>query len=263
MVRGAGFFPGSDLMSRRAFFHGGYLGMRVIVDPEYDLVSVFLTSIAATKPTRDPHIGTVGHVAHTFGTLACAGIAELEDAAQHPAARSHVTVIGTTSPISCAMPTATSRTSTSILIVLCATSAVPERSANAADGDAGRAAGGRASRPGRCARGRRAGRIVPRAPSAAPRPIGPAGGESLLYHGRGAAGGGRMPPPFLDAAGRRSPAQGSPGQCRARDPAASGGRGAGSPQIMPSRSAIRSPPMAPVKGLDMVERPCGGRREGR
>jgi CubicO group peptidase (beta-lactamase class C family) len=77
MVRGAGFFRGSDLMSRRAFFHGGYLGMRVIVDPEYDLVSVFLTSIAVTKPTREPRLGTVGHVAHTFGTLACAAITEL------------------------------------------------------------------------------------------------------------------------------------------------------------------------------------------
>jgi CubicO group peptidase (beta-lactamase class C family) len=77
MVRGAGFFRGSDLMSRRAFFHGGYLGLRVIVDPEYELVSVFLTSIAATKPSRDPRIGKVGHVTHTFGTLACAAIAEL------------------------------------------------------------------------------------------------------------------------------------------------------------------------------------------
>ena len=77
MVCGAGFFRGSDLMSPRAFFHGGYLGLRVIVDPEYDLVSVFLTSIAATKPTRDPRIGKVGHVAHTFGTLACAAITEL------------------------------------------------------------------------------------------------------------------------------------------------------------------------------------------
>jgi CubicO group peptidase (beta-lactamase class C family) len=77
MVRGTGFFRGSDLMSRRAFFHGGYLGMRVIVDPEYELVSVFLTSIAATKPSRDPRIGKVGHVTHTFGTLACAAIAEL------------------------------------------------------------------------------------------------------------------------------------------------------------------------------------------
>ena len=77
MVRGDGFFRGSDLMSRRAFFHGGYLGMRVIVDPGYDLVSVFLTSIAATRPSRDPRIGTVGHVAHTFGTLACAAITDL------------------------------------------------------------------------------------------------------------------------------------------------------------------------------------------
>jgi CubicO group peptidase (beta-lactamase class C family) len=77
MVGGAGFFRGSDLMSRRAFFHGGYLGMRVIVDPAYDLVSVFLTSIAATKPSRDPRIGKVGHVCHTFGTLAYAAISEL------------------------------------------------------------------------------------------------------------------------------------------------------------------------------------------
>jgi CubicO group peptidase (beta-lactamase class C family) len=77
MVRGTGFFRGSDLMSHRAFFHGGYLGLRVIVDPEYDLVSVFLTSIAATKPSRDPRIGKVGHVTHTFGTLAFAAIDEL------------------------------------------------------------------------------------------------------------------------------------------------------------------------------------------
>jgi CubicO group peptidase (beta-lactamase class C family) len=77
MVRGAGFFRGSDLMSPRAYFHGGYLGMRVIVDPDYDLVSVFLTSIAATTPRRDPRLGTVGHVTHTFGTLACAAITEL------------------------------------------------------------------------------------------------------------------------------------------------------------------------------------------
>ena len=34
MVRGQGFFRGSDLMSSRAFFHGGYLGMRVMVDTE-------------------------------------------------------------------------------------------------------------------------------------------------------------------------------------------------------------------------------------
>src|SRR4029450_6710448 len=51
MVRGEGFFRGSDLRGRRAVFHGGYLGTRLIVDPEYDLVSVFLTSIAATKPS--------------------------------------------------------------------------------------------------------------------------------------------------------------------------------------------------------------------
>jgi hypothetical protein len=83
MVRGAGFFRGSDLMSHRAFFHGGYLGMRVIVDPEYDLVSVFLTSIAATKPSRDPGIGKVGHVAHMFGTLAAASITDLQLVEEH------------------------------------------------------------------------------------------------------------------------------------------------------------------------------------
>jgi hypothetical protein len=77
MVRGAGFFRGSDLMTHRAYFHGGYLGMRVIVDPAYDLVSVFLTSIAATTPRRDPRLGTVGHVAHSVGALACAALAEL------------------------------------------------------------------------------------------------------------------------------------------------------------------------------------------
>jgi len=72
MVRGEGFFRGSDLMSPRAFFHGGYPGMRVIVDPTYDLVSVFLTSIIAIKPGLAPRIGKVVHVAHTFGTLAAA-----------------------------------------------------------------------------------------------------------------------------------------------------------------------------------------------
>ena|GEM_PF-787886 len=77
MVRGEGFFRGSDLMSPRAFFHGGYPGMRVIVDPTYDLVSVFLTSIVATKPGLAPRIGKVGHVAHTFGTLAAAAIDRL------------------------------------------------------------------------------------------------------------------------------------------------------------------------------------------
>jgi CubicO group peptidase (beta-lactamase class C family) len=77
MVRGAGFFRGSDLMSPRAFFHGGYLGMRVIADPEYDLVSVFLTSVTPRKEPREPRIGTVGHVTHTFGTVAAAAIADL------------------------------------------------------------------------------------------------------------------------------------------------------------------------------------------
>jgi CubicO group peptidase (beta-lactamase class C family) len=44
MVRGEGFYFGGDLMSPRAYFHGGAYGSRLLVDPEYDLVLVFLTS---------------------------------------------------------------------------------------------------------------------------------------------------------------------------------------------------------------------------
>jgi serine-type D-Ala-D-Ala carboxypeptidase len=77
MVRGQGFFRGSDLMSPRAFFHGGYLGMRVIVDPDYDLVSVFTTSVAKTRSVRATTFGSVGHITHTIGTLAAAAITTL------------------------------------------------------------------------------------------------------------------------------------------------------------------------------------------
>ena len=44
MVRNKSHFRGSDLMSSKAFFHGGAYGMRAIVDPEYDLITIFLTS---------------------------------------------------------------------------------------------------------------------------------------------------------------------------------------------------------------------------
>ena len=44
MVRNKSHYRGSDLMSSKAFFHGGAYGMRTIVDPEYDLITIFLTS---------------------------------------------------------------------------------------------------------------------------------------------------------------------------------------------------------------------------
>ena len=44
MVRNKSHYRGSDLMSPKAFFHGGAYGMRTIVDPEYDLITIFLTS---------------------------------------------------------------------------------------------------------------------------------------------------------------------------------------------------------------------------
>ena len=44
MVRGDAFFFGGDLMSPRAYFQGGAYGSRVLMDPEYDLALVFLTS---------------------------------------------------------------------------------------------------------------------------------------------------------------------------------------------------------------------------
>ena len=44
MVRGDAFYFGGDLMSPRAYFHGGAYGSRVLVDPGYDLAIVFLTS---------------------------------------------------------------------------------------------------------------------------------------------------------------------------------------------------------------------------
>lgn len=44
MTRNKSHYRGSDLMSSKAFFHGGAYGMRAIADPEYDLITIFLTS---------------------------------------------------------------------------------------------------------------------------------------------------------------------------------------------------------------------------
>jgi hypothetical protein len=38
---------------------------------------VFANAASKTKPGRDPRIGKVGHVTHTFGTLVCTAIGEL------------------------------------------------------------------------------------------------------------------------------------------------------------------------------------------
>jgi CubicO group peptidase (beta-lactamase class C family) len=76
MVRGDNFFRGSELMSPRAFFHGGHMGMRAIVDPEYDLITVFMTSIVATDPDVSAYFGHPGQIHHTFGTMAFAAVAE-------------------------------------------------------------------------------------------------------------------------------------------------------------------------------------------
>ncbi len=77
MVRGQNLCRGSDFMSPRAFFHGGLLSMRAIVDPAYDLVTVFLTSMLATAPAISAIHGDAARIHHTFGTLAHAAITEL------------------------------------------------------------------------------------------------------------------------------------------------------------------------------------------
>ena len=77
MPRGPSFYRGADLMSPRAFFHGGHMGMRAIVDPDYDLITVFMTSIVATDPDVSAYFGAPGQVHHTFGTMAFAAVAEL------------------------------------------------------------------------------------------------------------------------------------------------------------------------------------------
>lgn len=77
MLRGDNFFRGSDLMSPRAFFHGGHMGMRAIADPEAQLITVFMTSIIATEAGVSAYFGQPGQVSHTFGTMAFAAVTEL------------------------------------------------------------------------------------------------------------------------------------------------------------------------------------------
>ena len=76
-MRGDNFFRGSDLMSSRAFFHGGALTMRAIADPESELITVFMTSIMATGEGVSAYFGQPGQVSHTFGTMAFAAVSEL------------------------------------------------------------------------------------------------------------------------------------------------------------------------------------------
>ena len=76
-VRGEALFRGSDLMSARAYFHGGHMGMRAVVDPEYDLISIFLSSVVATEGYVPAHLGRPGQIIHRFGTMASAAIVEL------------------------------------------------------------------------------------------------------------------------------------------------------------------------------------------
>ena len=76
-VRDASFYRGSDLMSPRAFTHGGHMGMRAVVDPDYELVTVFMTSTVTTSGTATAAGGPVGVWAQTFGTMAVAAIVQL------------------------------------------------------------------------------------------------------------------------------------------------------------------------------------------
>jgi CubicO group peptidase (beta-lactamase class C family) len=75
MVRGEGFFYNGDLMSPRAFFHGGAYGSRVVVDPEYDLVFVFLTStrqrpLTGREKVKVPvHLNSFNKVQRTFSNM--------------------------------------------------------------------------------------------------------------------------------------------------------------------------------------------------
>jgi CubicO group peptidase (beta-lactamase class C family) len=62
MVRGEALYFGGDLMSPRAFFHGGAYGSRVLVDPEYDLVLVFMTSTWQHPVTGKEGIQVPEHV---------------------------------------------------------------------------------------------------------------------------------------------------------------------------------------------------------
>ena len=61
-------------MSPEAYFHGGHMGMRIVVDPVYDLMTVFMTSIVATEPSVPALQGIAGLMHHTFSTMAFAAI---------------------------------------------------------------------------------------------------------------------------------------------------------------------------------------------
>jgi CubicO group peptidase (beta-lactamase class C family) len=77
-LRDAGCYRGSDLISRRAFTHGGALGMRAIADPDYGLMTVFMTSAFAASPAGvSAAAGPIGQHAQVFGTLAASAITTL------------------------------------------------------------------------------------------------------------------------------------------------------------------------------------------
>ena len=84
MVRGESHYRGSDIMSPRAFFHGGSYGSRALVDPQYDLFTIFLTCALHDAPPGPGHPPTFPitalhhhHIHHTFGTMAFAAVTEL------------------------------------------------------------------------------------------------------------------------------------------------------------------------------------------
>lgn len=76
-VRGEGFFRGCDIMSPRAFFHGGGAGIRIIVDPEYDLTSIFMTSVMPSDIKASPLYSPSMKAQNTFGNMAFAAVVEL------------------------------------------------------------------------------------------------------------------------------------------------------------------------------------------
>jgi CubicO group peptidase (beta-lactamase class C family) len=75
MVRGEALYFGAELMSPRAFFHGGAYGSRVLVDPEYDLVTVFMTSTWQRPITGEEQINLPEHmnsfikIQHVFANM--------------------------------------------------------------------------------------------------------------------------------------------------------------------------------------------------
>ena len=71
-------------MSPRVFFHGGSYGSRALVDPEYDLFTIFLTRALHDAPPGPGHPPTFPitalhhhHIHHTFGTMAFAAVTDL------------------------------------------------------------------------------------------------------------------------------------------------------------------------------------------